>query len=394
MRRRWARRTGGAVAVLVVASVPLVAPAAAKKTSFTGPAIAITFVNRDATSSTTPARNGALAAVKTINRSGGIGGRPIQLTECLTDQTPERGKACMDQAAATKPTAVLAVQPGTAADSLASLAPAGVPYVAQSCNTNSTLSGQFATFCFGSDFVGLFSSSASYLKTLGTVKRAALAYVNVPAATSGVKAYAVPIFQRAGITAVEVPIPETTTDASSVITPAFQTPPDALVGLMAGPACISTMQARAPLGGKPFVLPSMCTDHDVLNDTGTGAKGTLFVRQTLAMDRKNPDVKTYRKAMARYAHETDADDVYAQAGFAAVMNLASALRLVPAGTTVDAASTTAALKTAKAVPLFLGGRATYTCDGTALAGLPSLCSVQAHVVEYQGKQRWLDKGLF
>jgi hypothetical protein len=77
-----------------------------------------------------------------------------------------------------------------------------------------------------------------------------------------------------------------------------------------------------------------------------------------------------------------------------VMNLASALRLVPPGTTVDAASATAALKAAKAVPLFLSNGATYTCDGTAFAGLRSLCSVQAHVVEYQGKHRWLDKGLF
>lgn len=103
----------------------------------------MTFVNLDATSSAAPARQGARAAVREINRTGGIGGRPIAITECLTDQTPEKGKA----------------------DSLASLAPAGVPYVAQTCNTNATLSGQFSTYCFGSDFVGLFSSSANYLKT-------------------------------------------------------------------------------------------------------------------------------------------------------------------------------------------------------------------------------------
>jgi branched-chain amino acid transport system substrate-binding protein len=86
--------------------------------------------------------------------------------------------------------------------------------------------------------------------------------------------------------------------------------------------------------------------------------------------------------------------VYAQAGFASVMNLAGALRTIPVGTTVDAAATTSALRAAKAVPLFLGGGATYTCDGTAFPGLKSLCSVQSHVVEYQGKQRWVDKGVF
>ena len=75
-------------------------------------------------------------------------------------------------------------------------------------------------------------------------------------------------------------------------------------------------------------------------------------------------------------------------------DLASALRLVPAGTTVDAASSTAALKAAKAVPLFLGNGATYSCDGTAHTGLRALCSAQGHIVEYSGKGTWVDKGVF
>jgi hypothetical protein len=37
-----------------------------------------------------------------------------------------------------------------------------------------------------------------------------------------------------------------------------------------------------------------------------------------------------------------------------------------------------------------GGGATYTCDGTAFAGLKALCSLQSHVVEYQGKHTWRD----
>jgi branched-chain amino acid transport system substrate-binding protein len=98
--------------------------------------------------------------------------------------------------------------------------------------------------------------------------------------------------------------------------------------------------------------------------------------------------------MARYASELDPDDVYAQAGFASVMNLASALRAIPVGTTLDATATTNALRAAKAVPLFLGGGGTYTCDGSVFPTLKALCSLQSHVVEYQGKQRWVDKGVF
>jgi branched-chain amino acid transport system substrate-binding protein len=402
-RRRFCRAIWCAVAVLgAVAVTPLAQPATAadrtaKVPRASGPPIPVTFVNLDATSSTLPARQGAKAAMKELNRTGGISGRPIALTECVTDQTPEKGKACMDAAAAAKPVAVLAVQPGASVDALASLAAAGVPYVGQTCNTNATLSGQFATFCFGSDFVGLYATSANYLKSLTTIKRVALPYIAVPAATTGVTAYAIPIFQRAGITAVGVPIPEGTADITQLWIAMLEAnpPPDATVGLLTGPGCITAMKTEPTTPTqKPLVLPAMCTDADVVSDAGPTAKGTLFVRQTAAIDRKNVDVKTYDKAMARFAAEVDPGDVYAQAGFASVMNLASALRTIPVGTTVDAAATTNALRAAKAVPLFLGGGATYTCDGTAFPGLKSLCSVQSHVVEYQGKRRWVDKGVF
>jgi branched-chain amino acid transport system substrate-binding protein len=402
MRRRRICRAVSCVAVVFATAVLGAQPAgaatsAAKVKPASGVPIPVTFVNLNATTSTVPARLGAKAAVKELNRTGGIGGRPIQLTECVTDQAPEKGKACMDAAATAKPVAVLAVQPGSSVDSLASLQAAGIPYVGQTCNTNGTLSGQFSTFCFGSDFVGLYASSANYLKSLTTVKRVALPYISVPAATSGVKAYAVPIFQRAGITPVEVPIPEATADITQIWTTMLEAnpPPDATVGLLTGPGCITAMKTKPTTPTqKPLVLPAMCTDADVVHDGGPTAKGTLFVRQTTAIDRKNPDVKTYAKAMARYATEIDPNDVYAQAGFASVMNLAGALRTIPVGSTIDATATTNALKAVKAVPLFLGGGATYTCDGTAFPNLKSLCSVQSHVVEYEGKQRWVDKGVF
>jgi len=402
MRRRRICRAVSCVAVVFATAATAASPAgaatsAAKVKPASGVPIPVTFVNLDATSSTVPARQGAKAAVKELNRTGGIGGRPIQLTECVTDQTAEKGKACMDAAATAKPVAVLAVQPGSSVDSLASLQAAGIPYVGQTCNTNGTLSGQFSTFCFGSDFVGLYASSANYLKSLTTVKRVALPYIAVPAATSGVKAYAVPIFQRAGMTPVEVPIPEGTADITQIWINMLEAnpPPDATVGLVTGPGCITAMKSKPTTPTqKPLVLPAMCTDGDVVHDGGPSAKGTLFVRQTTAIDRKNAEVKTYDKAMARYATEIDPDDVYAQAGFASVMNLAAALRAIPVGSTIDAAATTNALKAAKAVPLFLGGGATYTCDGTAFPSLKALCSVQSHVVEYDGKQRWVDKGVF
>src|SRR5690606_22890559 len=208
-------------------------------TGSAGAPIVVHFVNLDATSSTIPARQGVAAAAKAINRAGGIGGRPLEIVECLTDQTPEKGKAGTDAAIAAKPTAVFAVQPGTASDSVPALTTAGVPYVAQTCNTSTTLGGQYTTFCFGSDFVGLYASSANYLKTLGTVKKALLTYVNVPAASTGMKAYADPTMQRAGITPIEVAIAEGSADIATTLVPAIQSnSPDAVISLLTGPGCV------------------------------------------------------------------------------------------------------------------------------------------------------------
>jgi len=383
----------GALLVGVGVGGGTAAPAGAATNRTTGPPVVVHFVNLDASSSTLPARSGARAATAQVNATGGIGGRPLKLVECLTDGTVEQGKVCVDQAVAAKPAAVLAVQPGGVSDNLAALTFTGIPYVGQTCNTNTTLSGQYTSFCFGSDFVGLFSTSAGYLKTLATVKKVAVPYPNVPAASSGVKAFAAPIFQRAGMSVIEVPIPDGATDLAAAVGPAFAANPDAVVGLLNGPACSATMKARGTRT-LPVVLPALCSDPDVLADAGAAATGALFVRQTITLDRANADVRTYTKAMKRFAPRTDPGDVYAQAGFAAVMNLTNAQRSVPTGTAVDGASTTAALRATKTVPLFLGGGSTYTCDGTASPGLKALCSLQAHVVAYDGKGRWTDKGQF
>lgn len=380
------------MAVLLALVVPAARAGAAPERS---PAIPIRFVNLDATSSTTAARQGVTAAVRQINRSGGIAGQRLVVKECLTNKTTERGKACIDDAIAAKPAAVFAVQPGTATDHLAALTAAGIPFVGQTCNAGATLGGQYTSFCFGSDFVGLFASAAAYLKTLGTVKKVGVPYVNVPAAATGIKAYANPILLRAGISPVEVPVPEGTTDPTAAITPAFGAGIDAVIPLLAGPGCVSTMKLRATQAtAVPVVFPALCTDPDVIADGGAGAKGALFVRQTLMSGKKDADARLYRKAMARFAPDASIGDVYVQAGFAGIMNLASALRRVPAGTPIDAASTTAALRGAKQVPMFLTPGATYSCDGTAFVGLRALCSIQSHVVEYRSRDDWIDKGLF
>ena len=288
--------------------------------------------------------------------------------------------------------------PGAAVDSLASLQAAGIPYVGQTCNTNATLSGQFATFCFGSDFVGLYSSSASYLKSLTTIKRVALPYIAVPAATSGVKAYAVPIFQRAGITPVEVPIPEGTADITQIWIGMLEAnpPPDATVGLLTGPGCITAMKTKPTTPTqKPLVLPAMCTDADVVHDAGPDRQGHAVRapdRGDRPQERRREDLQQGDGAVRR----GDRSRRRVRAGGLRVGDEPRRARCArfPSARPSTPRPPRTRSKTAKAVPLFLGGGGTYTCDGTAFPTLKSLCSVQSHVVEYQGKQRWVDKGVF
>ena len=392
---RRVRRLRAAVAATTVVGIGLVSGIAATAATagaakVAGDPIVVQFANLTGTSSTTPALQAARAAVGWVNANGGIGGRPLALSACGTDGTAERGKACVDQAVAAKVSAVLAVQPGGVSDNLAALTAAGIPYVGQTCNTNATASGQFLSFCFGSDFVGLYSSAAGYLKSLATVKKVSLPYPGVPAASTGVKAYGVPTFARAGILATEVPIPENTADLATVLTPMYAANPEAVVGLLNGPGCLAAMRARGTRPA-PLVLPDLCADPELLASATDAAVGTLFVRPTVTLDPKSVDVRAYDRSMRKWAPRADRNDVYAQAGFAAVANLAAVQRTAA---TADAAGTLAALRAVRALPLFLGAGTTATCDGTAFPGLKALCSVQAHVLAYDGKGRWTDKGTF
>ena len=89
--------------------------------------------------------------------------------------------------------------------------------------------------------------------------------------------------------------------------------------------------------------------------------------------------------MAKYAPDVPTYGVTAQ-GFSAVMDLYRALLTAPVPSILDGASLTATLRRARNVPLFMGGGATYTCDGSRLKVLSAVCSGLTVISRYQAGQ--------
>jgi branched-chain amino acid transport system substrate-binding protein len=90
-------------------------------------------------------------------------------------------------------------------------------------------------------------------------------------------------------------------------------------------------------------------------------------------------VKIYDTAMKKYAPEVEtaglefANTTTGQ--FQVFMNLYRALKDVNDPSTLNAAGIKAAMRAATAVPIFMGGGGTFTCDGKAVPGSPALCSL-------------------
>jgi hypothetical protein len=75
---------------------------------------------------------------------------------------------------------------------------------------------------------------------------------------------------------------------------------------------------------------------------------------------------------------------FAPSSFASIMDVYRALQSTSDPAALNASSITAALNTAKDVPLFMGGGKTFTCDHSAFTKSPSVCTGAAFLVQYKG----------
>ena len=338
-------------------------------------------------------RQGALAAVSYINDSlGGMKGRPLKLTPCITDASPASGANCSRQLIGDKVVAVIGGEDFSTSGSIPPLAKAKIPYVGGipilPDESTSPISYQFSG---GSS--GAFSAQDQYIAETLKAKKVNIITTANPAGLAAATTFGAKILAKLGVT--DVKSVQAAADAADFTAPVQQiatNQPDAIIVLFGSPGCSRIMQARGSLGITASTFyPGSCLTASEVKAGGAGADGAYFNSDNMLFSGDDPQVVIWRAQMAKY-QPSAVLSAYSQNGFQSVMNLWAAMKKGPADPT--SASIISTLESSVNVPSFMGHP--YTCNHKIVPGNPAICSSAQRIIQYKdGKfvdieNKWVD----
>jgi len=366
---------GGAPATTAAAAAadPLGTPNAAS-----GTPVKVGFISDGKTANidNSSEKGSTAAAVKYINDYlGGVGGHPISLDYCETQQTPSGATDCGNQMIADKVPVVVMNVSGQAGAAYKPIAAANIPFVGYQVADAAVLQAKTGTYILANPLVSSFAGPAK-IGQLDGAKKAADITIDVPAASGPAKALDPAFYKNAGLTVDVVAIPPGTADMTPQIQAELAKGPDLFHVTGDVPFCTSAIKALKTIGfTKDIVVIAQCISATSAASIPGGYAGVKLVTEATNAP-TDADVKIYTAAMAKYSPDTPPFvNGVTQGAFAVLWAFARAT----SGITGDVTSTSVetAFTTATAQPLPFGGGTTFQCTGTQVAITPSVCSTGA-----------------
>ncbi|MGV9709044.1 ABC transporter substrate-binding protein [Gordonia sp. NPDC003424] len=318
-------------------------------------------------------REGAEAAVKYVNNNGGgLAGHPVDLVVCKQQEDPTSATACANQFVEDKVAAVLTGGTSMGPAVVPIITGAGIPYV--------TLNGTSAVELTSPDVAALSAGLPGTLTSVATAsKENGINSVTIFASDGGgmgniISQMGAPIFKGFGVDLKVVPIPLGVPDPTPLVTSGLSSKPGG-INIIADPAtCASVLKAvqtTDPTVKKMLIPP--CLDPSVTKVVGMDTvKGQIGLTATDYLSDK-PDSVLYRSVMAQYAPDLSVTGP-GSSGYQTLLGFVRATNSVTGDPTPAALK--AALKSSKNVEMPAGGGITFTCNGTAVPQMPSICSSQ------------------
>lgn len=346
----------------------------------TGTPVRIGFVSTEggAVVSLPEMREGAEAAVEYVNKNaGGIAGHPVELVVCKQQEEPTSATKCANEFVEQKVTAVLS--PGTSQGGtiLPIVAGAGIPYVTLNGVSQQELTSPESS-ALSAGLPGTIAAMAAAAKDKG------MSTFTLFASDGGgfgalANAMGTPLFQAAGVKLNVAPIPLGVPDPTPLVTSGLSDKPQGVSVIADAATCASVYKAiRTTDPAVQHVYIPTCLAPDVIDVLGVDAiEGSIGITATDYLSDR-PDSVLYRSVLQTYAPEAAVAGA-ASSGYQVVMALAAATGDIQGD--VTPASIKEALRTAKAVEMPAGGGITFTCDGTAVPQMPSICSRQMLIGE-------------
>jgi len=323
-------------------------------------------------------REGAQAAVDYLNEyRGGISGRPIELSMCVTDGQPSSSERCANQILDEKPVAVLgAIDTGSSASmpvwERANLAYLGGLPLTPAENT-SPQSVQFYQASIGDN-----AASAAYAATELGAESAYVIYTDDPQGQSLGKDVIIPTLEQAGVDDVEsIAVPPSAADLSAPAATAVSADPDVIFVVVPN-ACANMMLALQAVGNQSEIFTiGPCFAPEVIAAAGSSMTGVKHASPFTERSPASPEGGLFFGALGAFAPETPPSPL-ALGGFGTVMNVQAALDgIAPEELTTEAIL--AAFRTGTDKPNFMSHP--YTCDGQQLGPFNAACNAYELIYE-------------
>lgn len=210
-----------------------------------------------------------------LNQHGGVGGRPIELEDCIAAGSPETSQACAQELTG-KGVEMVLLGLDLFPD-YATYNAAGVPVVGML----PILPGDYtadALFLTGGNAT-VMAAAAGVTKNHFDATTVGIVSADNPGANSSLAALTAAL-DKAGVTYTSVKGGDNETDAGyqGLMREAAAGNPDVLVSLYSDAGCIGTMRGRASLGIEiPVITTGICSSAEVLEQVGDDALGWTFI---------------------------------------------------------------------------------------------------------------------
>jgi branched-chain amino acid transport system substrate-binding protein len=375
--------TVGLFAGVLASGVGIGAGVAGAADKATGSAVTIGFIS-DAGGSgaigTGPlTEQGAKAATEYWNADlGGLEGHKVNLYICENQSTPAGGQTCANDMVQHHVVAVVEPFTGQGQTEVPTIVGAGIPYIVVTGASTAELEtpGAYALEGGFPAYLGAMALSAK----AHNLKKVAFLVENVPAAIQGAQALGGIVYKAAGIDLQIVPVNPGTADVTPQLQTAVSGGADAVGVIGDVTLCSSFLKGYETLGLKlPRYVLSTCQDPSIeksatLDKTLAGSYITTTTKTSKADQREYAAiVKAFLPKVSPNANVSSNQSD----GVTPVLALANIMKgsMQPA----TAAGIKAQVATAKNVVIPLSGGLTFTCNGTAIPLLKSVCSSSAAI---------------
>jgi branched-chain amino acid transport system substrate-binding protein len=320
-------------------------------------------------------RAAAETAVTFINAElGGVDGRPIELSTCITSFNPEQSAGCAQELVQEGVVALVGGVDVTSNGSFPVIEQNELPMVGGIPAGLVEQRSPYA-FSFSGGGAGAASAFMKHAADNGATK-VLLAYGEFESFEVAARDYAAVVGKSLGLEVELLSFSLFVADYLPVITKAVDIGADAVIVLAADSACIPVMQAMSDLDVQAqLYLTGACASDPIIDASGDNILGVLFNSEG-PVEEGDPQGDLYAAAVDLYA--TEPAGGAGTVGFRGMMNLYGLLAEL-GGDNISSESILGAVRATVDQRSFWGHP--YTCDGQQVPGLPALCAPQQILFE-------------